>query len=60
MFVVSWTLGDFRPLRSRKTVPILYGSELLDDPQNQDDGDCHSERDQKAVVFLSVFRFGML
>ena len=26
----------------------------------QDDGDRHSERDQKAVVFLSIFRFGRL
>ena len=47
-------------MRSRKNVPILYSSELLDDPQNQDDGDRHSERNQKAVVFLSVFRFGRL
>lgn len=41
-------------------MPILYGSELLDDPQDQDNGDRHSKRDQEAVVFLSVFRFGRL
>ena len=39
-------------------MPILYGSEHFDDPQDQDDGNRHSKRDQEAVVFLSVFRFG--
>ena len=47
-------------MRSRKDIPIRHGLELFDEPQDQDNGDRHSKRDQEALVFLSVFRFGRL